>query len=553
MQFSWEALPDNIRTRLLQAGVGTGLVFESAHEVFQAVGNAATEHRMELFSLGCDMVSSVWEQAPLESGIAATLWSLHEQKPFLPGDVAGFVKFCSKQSPPDDATAQHFSPATSANMLAYEKKLMQGAAEGHAASFYIISRAVEHAFREHRVDWLRQLLHKAKALPRPLRQGLLADTDFADEQWEAAAEGYSQAYAALPLLTWQNRKAQCLYRLQQSKAALDLWHKSWQQRPWQVNTLLRLSDIVMRRDKAGDFPPGQGAVLLYSWNKSQDMDATLQSLAASELGQGQDVRIMVLDNGSTDQTPVVLQKWAAHFAGRMHVETLPVNIGAPAARNWLLALPQVQKADWAAFLDDDVAVPSDWLRHLWGALQAYPQSGVACGHAVDFDAPMHQQWTDMHVVPLDLPPDTEETDLHERFAFTSPHEQAFDFGDFSFMRPCVTAIGCCHMFTRQAMNAGGYFDIRFSPSQSDDVDHDLRRCLDGNFPIYNGHLRILHKRSTGYHKGRNQRAWASAVGNWFKLQNSYTRAEVAKLHALDAQHMWDDVRHRLDILQGGHI
>lgn len=105
------------------------------------------------------------------------------------------------------------------------------------------------------------------------------------------------------------------------------------------------------------------------------MDATLASLAASELSApGGEAWIFALDNGSTD-TPDVYRKWR-HLAGRMTVVTLP-NTWRPAARNWLLALPEVRRADWAAFLDDDVAVPADWLRRLWSALRAYPDAGAA--------------------------------------------------------------------------------------------------------------------------------------------------------------------------------
>jgi hypothetical protein len=159
---------------------------------------------------------------------------------------------------------------------------------------------------------------------------------------------------------------------------------------------------------------------------------------------------------------------------------------------------------------------------------------------------MSQQWTDMHISLLRH--EGGGRGFRDHFKFSAPHEQCFDFGEFTFMRPCVTAIGCCHLLTRTAMDEGGAFDIRFSPSQSDDVDHDMRACLAGRMPIYNGHLRVLHKRSTGYHKTSNRRGWASAVGNWYKLQASYSEEEARRICELDQKTMWEDLLQRLEVV-----
>ena len=56
---------------------------------------------------------------------------------------------------------------------------------------------------------------------------------------------------------------------------------------------------------------------------------------------------------------------------------LPVNIGAPAARNWLLRQPEAEASAFAVFLDDDVVLPPRWLRRLLGAAQGNPEAGAA--------------------------------------------------------------------------------------------------------------------------------------------------------------------------------
>lgn len=545
----WTQLPAEIRAALLQGGVGRVHLHETAHLIFQTIGQGGDPAGLaSLYALGCDVLLAAWESAPYDAALASTLLGLHGQRPFLPAPVAGVLKFFTRLPAPDPELETRLDPRKLGDLQAWHAQIQKESRAG-SGPLLVLDRAVDMCLREHQPGWLYRLVEGETALPRPVKQALLADVAFTETRWEDAAKGYAEAFAALPLINWQVRRAESLYRAGQRDAAVPLWQEALRQRPWNVNLLLRLSDVLAGKDRAdAGFPQGRGAVLLYTWNKGPDMDATLASVAASELGEprGADsaVRIFVLDNGSTDSSPEVFRKWEAHFAGRLAITTLPVNVGAPAARNWLLSLPDVREADWAAFLDDDVNVPADWLSHLWTALKTYPEAGVASGHAVDFHAPMSQQWTDMHLVPLDVPEGDDGRVFRDRFKFTSPHEQSFDFGDFSFMRPCVTAIGCCHMFTRRAMDEGGTFDVRFSPSQSDDVDHDMRRGLAGHLPVFNGHLRVLHKRSTGYHKTPNRRGWASAVGNWYKLQASYTTEDVRKLFETDQQTMLEDVLER---------
>ncbi len=548
MAFSWEQVSEDVLPYLLRGGVGGLHLHETANAVFQSLGRIENaEERINLYRLGCDVLLSAWENEPLNSSVAGTLLELHKQRPFLDSRRAGLLRFCFRQPEPDPHTAETLTLAAVRDLERFEALLVQARREA-PHQFFILRQAMFTAMRENRLPWLRRFLDRDAVLPSPFKKAFLADTAFGEEKWDEAAAGYAAAWSELDLPVWRTRRAEALYRAGRRDEAVELWREVHAARPWNVNVLLRLSDVLQGRDKAGSFPQGRGAVLLYCWNKSADLDATLESLFRSELDDGPDhAFVFVLDNGSTDDTSEVMRRWEARFAGRMRVITLPVNIGAPAARNWLLALPEVRAADWAAFLDDDVAVPCDWLRRLWSAVTAYPDAGAASGHAVDYHAPMNQQWTDMHIIPLSSS-EGDRRVFRDRFKFSALHEQQLDFGDFNFIRPCVTAIGCCHLFTREAMDKGGFFDIRFSPSQSDDVDHDMRRGLNGSLPVFNGHLRVLHKRSTGYHKTPNPRTWASAVGNWYKLQASYSEDEIRRLYELDTATMLEDVRKKAGAL-----
>jgi GT2 family glycosyltransferase len=269
-------------------------------------------------------------------------------------------------------------------------------------------------------------------------------------------------------------------------------------------------------------------VLLYSWNKAEFLQLALEALVASDLG---DALVVVLDNGSSDGTPAMLRSWKERLGGRMLLVALPCNIGAPAARNWLLSLPETRACDWVAFLDDDAIVPPDWLRYFGRVMRAFPSGAVYGCRVVDHANPLSMQSADLHLEaggPAGGPGGLEPA--HERrFALSDIHYQVPDFGQFCYMRPCVSVTGCCHLFRRAALDAAGHFDLRFAPTQYDDVEHDIRHALRGDIAVYQGHLRVAHMQRSG------QAAWADSdklLATWanlFKLQIKYSQAEYDKM------------------------
>ncbi len=78
---------------------------------------------------------------------------------------------------------------------------------------------------------------------------------------------------------------------------------------------------------------------------------------------------------------------------------LQVNVGAPAARNWLLAEPEVRKAKWAVFLDDDVELEPNWLEELLATAQSYGNPGAVGCRITSTGAPRSLQSADYHLFP----------------------------------------------------------------------------------------------------------------------------------------------------------
>ncbi len=176
------------------------------------------------------------------------------------------------------------------------------------------------------------------------------------------------------------------------------------------------------------------------------------------------------------------------FADKLKIIELPVNIGAPAARNWLLATEEGRKAEYVAFLDDDVDMPNDWLAALLTTLQVSPDAGVAGAKVVSPGRPRRLQYLYRNIAVA--------REGMIRLSFYIPSRN-FDSGGYDFIRETDNVMGCCHVFTRAAVDAVPTFDIRFSPSQMDDISHDLDLRLKGFKVMYCGLVTCTHHQMSG--------------------------------------------------------
>jgi GT2 family glycosyltransferase len=355
---------------------------------------------------------------------------------------------------------------------------------------------------------------------------------------EAARFLLQQSLDFLPLPATLERLAEAGRRCGDRDAALAALRAALNARPWNVSATLAAHDLARGTDRALCAPPGRGVVLFYTWNKAEDLDRALAAVFAAEL---YGARVVVLDNGSTDATPDVLAAWAARCGERLSVLRLPVNVGAPAARNWLLSLKEVRSADWAAYMDDDALVEPDWLGRLGAAVRAYPAAGAWGARVVDGARPHVFQSADLFLFDPPGPGSgagrggareglRNDADPEQRlFRVGGLHAQVLDVGQFRHLRPCASVTGCVHLFKASVLLENGGFDVRFSPSQYDDLDHDLRLCLAGRVPVFQGHAAVRHGKRTGAAGVPGGPGDAGALGNMFKLQAKHTPETVARI------------------------
>lgn len=99
------------------------------------------------------------------------------------------------------------------------------------------------------------------------------------------------------------------------------------------------------------------SVITPVWNQ---MDHTLRYLY---LNRERQAEFIIIDNGSTDQTPQLLADWAKPYGNRLKVITNDRNLGFPIACN---QGAEVASGDILLFLNNDVMIYGDYLRPLQG-------------------------------------------------------------------------------------------------------------------------------------------------------------------------------------------
>ena len=181
-------------------------------------------------------------------------------------------------------------------------------------------------------------------------------------------------------------------------------------------------------------------------------------------------------------------------------------------------------------------------------MAAYPEAEILGCRVVEQAVPLTLQSVDLHFDAGGRDADTGREDRHlSGGSVLVPHAlEAADFGQFSYLRPAMSVTGCCHVFTRKSIERTGLFDLRFSPSQFDDFERDLRATLGGAVCVYQGHLAVRHIKRSGAMSGMSSWQRANVGGNMFKLWNTYDNEQVESLIAEDSRRLWADLCNRLE-------
>jgi len=100
------------------------------------------------------------------------------------------------------------------------------------------------------------------------------------------------------------------------------------------------------------------------------------------------------------------------------------------------------------------------------------------------------------------------------------------------------------MVSLDSVRKTGGFDLRYTPSQFDDLDRDLRASLIGMPALYAGDLAIRHVQHSSLAKSKTARQIGQVMGNKFKLDTKYSDEELARLANANRALLWADLEQK---------
>jgi len=514
--FDFTALPADLLRPLL-LGFSGKLHLHSTAGI--ALGHARKQG--DLFSsIAGDLLLAAWAENPFDGQCAAVLASHSASLPPLAGPLLPIIKSVMAHWQADvTPEAQQAMAGDKAEQLTFLTERLQHAPRSLFWWHHLYEFSRIHG------DWIVLAKALATAIPPdglgPLFKWALGNALLASGDYLAAAGTYRVCLESFPVPLVEERLATAWLRSGKAEKGFGQLRHCVERRPWNVGLWLRLFELGAEGASAVESLSGKVMVLGYSYNKADDLAETLDSLVKSDLD---DVQVRILDNGSSDDTAAVIRRFVDKF-GSDHAAmvSMPVNVGAPAARNWLMSLPEVQQSDFTVYIDDDISLPKDWLHRLGAAVKRYPDAGVWGCKVVDYDGPARVQCGEHNLTPS--------REERQQTLMSTIMLQDGDFGQADYIRPCTSVTGCVHLFRTEKLLENGSFDLRFSPTQYDDLERDLRMVKSGGYAVYQGFLSILHKRKSGAMSEAGRPESANATANMHKLKAKYSPEEFDEMAA----------------------
>jgi len=211
------------------------------------------------------------------------------------------------------------------------------------------------------------------------------------------------------------------------------------------------------------------SIIILAHNKAAYTRACLRSILDAGV---RDVEAIVLDNGSTDETPDVLEGFVPAFrggGGDLRILRRETNIGCCTARNQCM---EVARGRYYVFLDNDtLIVDPRWLDKMAAVLEEAPENRIV-GPKICY--PFEPHWIQCAGVGISRT---------GRVQFRGRGELADD-PRFARKEEVQALISACMMFDADLPRQIGGLDEAFNPIQYEDLDFCYRARERGWRVIY---------------------------------------------------------------------
>jgi GT2 family glycosyltransferase len=271
----------------------------------------------------------------------------------------------------------------------------------------------------------------------------------------------------------------------------------------------------MQRDTAHAAP--SIAVIVLTWN---GRDLTLDCLRSLEAVSTPNVRILVVDNASTDGTASAVRE---RYGPRVDVLENGTNLGFAAGNNAGIRKALADGADLILLLNNDTIVDPSFLDQMTRALESSPDVGIA-GPKIYFAQPPDQLWFAGGEISM--------------WRGTARHIgiREIDHGQYDTARDVDYVSGCALLARREVFERAGLLDPAYR-AYFEDADLCVRAARAGLRIRYVPAAKVWHRisASTGGQLSRRKamRKFASARRFFCTYARAYHWLTIPLFFALD--------------------
>lgn len=213
-------------------------------------------------------------------------------------------------------------------------------------------------------------------------------------------------------------------------------------------------------------------IILLNWNQETDTSECVRSLLRVDYPN---YKILVVDNGSVDNSPENLRK------AFPHVEMLsnPRNYGFTEGNNIGIRHALLENCDFIMLLNNDTIVEPDFLSIMVNETVKFNTIGIASPKIMNYMEPKKIWFAGGSFIPIIRKP------CHLRY-------NAIDDNQMSSVSDIEWASGCCMLMSRNMIQAIGLLDKDYF-NNYEDVDYCVRAKKKGYRIIIAPEAKIYHK------------------------------------------------------------
>ena len=215
------------------------------------------------------------------------------------------------------------------------------------------------------------------------------------------------------------------------------------------------------------------SVVVVNWNRRALLEACLQSLARQT---NANFEVIVVDNGSADGSPALVQKIAASYPAPLRLIANPGNRGFCAANNQGF---RASRSELVALLNNDAEAEPGWLAALQAVIRTSDEVGMAASKILVWEDPRRIDKAGHVIYP----------DGQNRGRGAGQLDQ----GQFGRIEETLWPDGCAAMYRRAMLDEVGGFDEDFF-AYADDAELGLRGRIAGWTCLYAPGAVVRHHR-----------------------------------------------------------